>query len=357
MASIEEKFAELVAAGFQPLGNPPVIPLPLPDGVGTFFTFVTTGGPVTIYHHPDVGAFEVHGAILTAYLGQQGPQGDLGYPVSDEYDNVVGGQVVGRVNDFQAGSIFWDAASGEVQVVMSVPLPTTDFEIIVGIDVSTFQGTIDWQRVATQGTTDGETVQFAYIKASEGNTGRDARFAANWANSNGLLPRGAYHFFRATSVVDGTRPQADNFIAVLNATGDIGELPPMVDVESLPAGVTAAQAEASLMFFLQIVEQAFGRRLVIYTYPSFWSHGMANSQTFSQSFHLWIANYGAKRADGGFEARRRPPVIPGGWPTFSIWQNAVKPGVPGIQGLVDRDVAVIPSNVDLATFLLQIPGQ
>ncbi|MGF6638410.1 GH25 family lysozyme M1 (1,4-beta-N-acetylmuramidase) [Paraburkholderia sp. MM5496-R1] len=124
----------------------------------------------------------------------------------------------------------------------------------------------------------------------------------------------------------------------------------MVDVELLPNNVSVDQAVASLQFFLSIVEEGSGKAPIIYTYPSFWTHGMANASLFTKQ-HLWIANYGTKRVDGGFEPRGIAPIIPGGWPTFSIWQNAVQPGVPGIQTLVDRDVVLLPSGVDLATFL------
>ncbi|WP_368668988.1 GH25 family lysozyme [Corallococcus sp. CA053C] len=75
-----------------------------------------------------------------------------------------------------------------------------------------------------------------------------------------MLPRGGYHFFHATARADGTRAQADHFIRTLTVATHDAELPPMVDVESLPAGVTAAQAVASLQFFLSIVEQGLGRR-------------------------------------------------------------------------------------------------
>ena len=296
----------------------------------------------------DTGEMLLHTCCLA------GPMGRLGYPISDEQDNLIGGVAVGKVSDFENGSIFWTATTG-IEVIMAAGPPVPGSEIIVGIDVSVFQGTIDWNAVATRGTTEGEVIQFAYMKATEGDGLQDSRFTTNWTASGGKLLRGAYHFFHATKRPDDARPQTDNFINTLNGTGDPGELPPMVDVESLTGGVTAAEAEASLQFFLSLVEEAFGKRPIIYTFPSFWQHQMADTQTFATGYPLWIANYGAKRADGGFEARRQSPIIPGKWSTFSIWQNAVKPGVAGISGLVDRNTAIIPTGVDLATFLTQVP--
>ncbi|WP_410450717.1 GH25 family lysozyme [Paraburkholderia sp. UCT2] len=61
------------------------------------------------------------------------------------------------------------------------------------------------------------------------------------------------------------------------------------------------------------MEEGSGKAPIIYTYPSFWTHGMANASLFTKQ-HLWIANYGTKRVDGGFEPRGIAPIIPGGWP-------------------------------------------
>lgn len=90
-----------------------------------------------------------------------------------------------------------------------------------GVDVSAYQGDIDWPVLAAQGP------DFAFIKATEGSGYTDPRFAANWqaAGEAGLM-WGAYHFFSFES--PGTT-QAENFLAALPR----GEamLPPVVDVE------------------------------------------------------------------------------------------------------------------------------
>src|ERR1700684_4288039 len=60
---------------------------------------------------------------------------------------------------------------------------------IHGIDVSKFQGDIDWNAVAYSG------VKFAWIKATEGGDRADARFQANWEGAKAAgAPHGAYHF-------------------------------------------------------------------------------------------------------------------------------------------------------------------
>lgn len=90
-----------------------------------------------------------------------------------------------------------------------------------GVDVSSYQGAIDWPVLAAQG------IDFAFIKATEGSGLVDNRFAYNWrqANRTGLLV-GAYHFLSYDSAA---ATQAQNFIDTVPVTP--GMLPPVIDVE------------------------------------------------------------------------------------------------------------------------------
>ena len=90
-----------------------------------------------------------------------------------------------------------------------------------GIDVSHYQGEIDWAAMKQQG------MDFAYIKATEGSAHEDECFDKNWeqAKAAGML-RGAYHFFSFES--EGKK-QAEHFI---KKVGDLkGSLIPVIDVE------------------------------------------------------------------------------------------------------------------------------
>jgi hypothetical protein len=60
----------------------------------------------------------VHGAILDAYLSQSGPLGALGYPIADEGDDPV----VGRVSEFQYGSIWWAKVSQSTVIMTTGPV-------------------------------------------------------------------------------------------------------------------------------------------------------------------------------------------------------------------------------------------
>lgn len=99
--------------------------------------------------------------------------------------------------------------------------PSTAAYPVRGVDVSAYQGQIDWETLADQG------LSFAFIKATEGSSFEDPRFRENWtgARSAGLRV-GAYHFFSFDSP---GASQAQNFIGAVQ--GFEGMLPPVVDVE------------------------------------------------------------------------------------------------------------------------------
>lgn len=90
-----------------------------------------------------------------------------------------------------------------------------------GVDVSAYQGEIDWPVLADQ------DLDFAFIKATEGSAHEDERFAASWegARATDLLV-GAYHFL---SFESPGADQAAHMIDVVPA--ESGTLPPVVDVE------------------------------------------------------------------------------------------------------------------------------
>ena len=90
-----------------------------------------------------------------------------------------------------------------------------------GVDVSHYQGEIDWPVLA------GQDIQFAFVKATEGSIYTDETFEANWQGAQAAgLRVGAYHFFSYDS--DGLS-QAENYIAAVPVLP--GALPPVIDVE------------------------------------------------------------------------------------------------------------------------------
>jgi len=138
---------------------------------------------------------------------------------------------------------------------------------VFGVDVSSYQGNVDWAVLARQG------VDFAFVKATEGSGMQDAQFAANWTNATSAGVRvGAYHFFSYDSPGDS---QADNFIATVPVTE--GALPPVVDLEfygpylAEPAGREHTQAILDVL--LARLEEHYGVKPILYVnYESYWRY-------------------------------------------------------------------------------------
>lgn len=182
-----------------------------------------------------------------------------------------------------------------------------------GIDVSKWQGEIDWQKVVAVG------YKFSLIKASEGQT-TDPRFFANWqgAKAAGIL-RGAYTFFRSDVSVD---LQAKYFLNLLK--DDAGELAPVLDVERDDAGLSNQAFTQAIKKWLDIVEQATGKKPIIYTSHYRWKE-LTESPSWASQYPLWVAHYTVAPK----------PLLPTGWTDYYLWQYTDKGNISGIDGNVD----------------------
>lgn len=105
------------------------------------------------------------------------------------------------------------------EIIANIPDP--EKYPVMGVDVSRYQGNIDWSVLASQ------NVTFAFIKATEGSSFQDICFAENWKEVKKTdIYAGAYHFF---SFESSGETQAQNFI---DTVGELdGNLPPVVDFE------------------------------------------------------------------------------------------------------------------------------
>ena len=150
-----------------------------------------------------------------------------------------------------------------------------------GVDVSAYQGQIDWPLLAEQG------ISFAFIKATEGSGSADPNFQYNWTQARQTgLRIGAYHFFSFDS---GADTQAENFIRTVEPFE--GMLPPVVDVELYgekklrPAPREAVTEQLSLL--LQRLEEHYGMRPVIYATGSAYERYLAGGYG---EYDIWIRN-------------------------------------------------------------------
>ncbi|HUJ57675.1 MAG TPA: glycoside hydrolase family 25 protein [Kofleriaceae bacterium] len=185
-----------------------------------------------------------------------------------------------------------------------------------GIDVSYYNGSIDWNRVAADG------YQFAIVRVSDGTGFKDPKFASYYAGAKtaGLI-RGAYQFFRpAENVTD----QANLMIASVG-TLEPGDLPPVLDVE-VTGGLSASTIAANIRTWVNLVKAATGVDPIIYTGSYFWRDDVGGPTSFVNN-PLWIAEYTSSSC----------PNLPSPWGTWAMWQYSDSGSVSGISGDVDLD--------------------
>jgi GH25 family lysozyme M1 (1,4-beta-N-acetylmuramidase) len=193
-----------------------------------------------------------------------------------------------------------------------------------GIDVSSYQGNINWSAVRSSGIT------FAVTKATEGTGYLDRFLNANIAGMKrvGIVPC-AYHF--AHPGIDATA-QANYFTnAVRNANGGNfhGLLQLMLDLE-VTDGRTPAQVWAWTQTFVARVQAVTGRPCIIYTGFYFWRDSVGNPNN-NLNCPLWLAAWVPESQTASLTPQAWRSV---GW---AFWQYTSTGRVSGIVGNVDRD--------------------
>lgn len=187
---------------------------------------------------------------------------------------------------------------------------------IHGVDMSHYQGVLDWQRLALnrQGNF---PIHFMFLKATEGGDFIDTTFFANFtkAREYGFV-RGAYHFF-----IPQTDPlkQADSFISMVELQA--GDLPPVLDVET-KGGKSKQELQAAVKVWLDRVEAHYGVKPILYTSYKFKKKYL--NDPFFNAYPYWIAHYyvDSVRYEGQWQ----------------FWQHTDVGRVPGIEKEVDLNV-------------------
>ena len=185
--------------------------------------------------------------------------------------------------------------------------------VVYGVDVSSWQGSIDWKAVKSSGK------DFAFARVSDGSY-IDKDFPGNWTGMKGAgLLRGVYQYFEP-----GEDPgmQADILVSRVGKLGD-GDLPAVLDVEAT-GGQSPATITAHIHTWMDKVTAGTGKKPMIYTGKYFWNDNV-KSADFS-SYGLWIAAYGPTCPD-----------LPTAWSDWKFFQYTDKASVSGISGGVDGD--------------------
>lgn len=188
---------------------------------------------------------------------------------------------------------------------------TTQYD---GIDVSAFQGDIDFDSVKAGG------IEFVYIKASEGTTLVDPKFEDNYAGAKDAdLLIGVYHFVRAQNVSEA---QAEARFFAENISGKEIDGKLAMDFEVF-TGLTNEQVNEISVAFIDELINLTGKEVVIYSDASNATDVFDESLT---EYSLWVAEYGVEEPSDA--------VI---WDTWAGWQYSDAGQVSGISGNVDLD--------------------
>ena len=186
------------------------------------------------------------------------------------------------------------------------------------IDVSRYQGTIDWDKVKASGI-GGAMLKTVSTNKSFGGIYIDQQFERNYAECKRLgIPVGVYYYTYAQN-----QATTDKELAKLKEAlaGKSFELPIAVDVEDNKLKPLSKSALANLVSYAAKKIESWGLYAMVYTY-TYYANTELDMDALS-AFDLWIADYTGKR------------------PTrkHGMWQYTSKAAVPGISGNVDKNHA------------------
>ncbi|WP_158077222.1 GH25 family lysozyme [Caenibacillus caldisaponilyticus] len=186
-----------------------------------------------------------------------------------------------------------------------------------GIDVSHWQGMIDWKKVRAAG------IDFVFIKATEGKTVVDPNFERNARDAaRAGLNVGFYHFARFASEADAVK-EADHYLQTICGFRPV--LPHVLDLETAQ-GLDKARLSACARVYLDRVAAGTGEEVMIYTNTNFAKRHLTEAL---RNVPLWIAHYGVRR-----------PGENGIWKEWRVFQYSNEGRLPGIKGRVDLNVRV-----------------
>ena len=167
--------------------------------------------------------------------------------------------------------------------------------MIHGIDVSKWQGKMDWGKALAAG------AHYAYLRAGSidaisGKCYVDEQFEANYAGAAGRLPIGCYWYLRLDK---DPVLQAKFFLGLMEHK--VFQLPPVIDVEMAGSAVAVSK-------FAEVLVSALGGLPMIYTRANVWDN-LLGDKSFAKGFFLWIAHYDVA-----------VPNLPKTWPAWDVWQ-------------------------------------
>lgn len=203
----------------------------------------------------------------------------------------------------------------EAKIQKAVALNTTQAHINSryreGIDVSHYQGWIDWDQVAGC-----SKISYVYLKATEGANYLDDTYARNLSEARRVgLSVGSYHFYRPNV---NWQEQFRNLTE--NVKAETQDLVPIIDIETR-GKVSEERFINDLKDFVSEVEKHYGKKPLLYSYQNFYNRHLLGH---FDGYHWMIAKY-----------QESSPVLNDG-KDYIMWQYTSTGSIPGIKGNVDR---------------------
>ncbi len=207
--------------------------------------------------------------------------------------------------------------------------PTGAVASVLGIDVSSYQGDVNWPGQWNAGK------RFAYVKATEGTTYTNPFFTQQYNGSYGVgMIRGAYHFARPDQSSGAS--QARYFVEHGGGWSSDGKtLPGALDMEYNPYGATCfGKSPSGMVSWVRDFHDTYftltGRYPVIYTSTSWWNLCAGSGHGFGATVPLWVARYASSVG-----------TLPSGWSYYTFWQYTATPiDQNRFNGAYDRLVAL-----------------
>ena len=151
-----------------------------------------------------------------------------------------------------------------------------------GIDISHYQGKINWDKVKTSS----HPIEYVFVRATMGKNRKDSKFLENWKNAQKHnYVRGAYHYYRPS---ENSTKQFNNFKSVVRL--ETGDFIPILDIEK-ESIFGRKNLRKGILNWLRLAEEAYGVKPMIYTGLSFYNNVLKG---YVDNYPIWIAAYSGK---------------------------------------------------------------
>lgn len=183
-----------------------------------------------------------------------------------------------------------------------------------GIDVSSYEGEVDWQAVAA-------SKAFAFARVSDGTGYLDPYFSRNYLRIRAAgMARGAYQLFEPAQ---DPVAQAELLLQKIPVPLEQGDMPPALDVE-ITAGLAPEVIAANIQAWAAAVQDATGKAPIIFVGRYFWDDYVQASAPAGSP--LWVVQWTGDC-----------PNLPTAWSDWLLWQHSYTGAVDGVTGDVDLD--------------------